>query len=128
MKTCIKCNTKLIIGTNWNQSLSNNCDYICNKCNYQYRTKNNGKYKGVYGIFEGDTCLYVGESQQYKRRISDHKYYIKNPFISSTPNFYTKLQKHRNITFKILEACNDHKDKEQHYIDTYKPLYNIKNN
>ena len=43
--------------------------------------------------------------------------------MTSESNFYIKLQKHRNLTFKVLEVCNDHKDKEKHYIDVYKPLY-----
>lgn len=91
---------------------------------YQYKRKYHTKIKGVYGIFDNE-CLYVGESQQLLKRIADHKCYIKNP-LSSHPGHYKlyfNLQKHTNLEFRILEECDNHKEKEQHYIQTLKPKY-----
>ena len=29
-----------------------------------------------------------------------------------------------HLDFRLLEECDDHKDKEQDYINLYKPIYN----
>ena len=102
-----------------------------NKRNYQKSVESVRKYanawgSGVYGIFEGEKCLYVGESKTLKHRIAIHKSGIKNPQIRPIQqSLYEALQNHSNIEFKILEQCDNHKEREGYFIDMYKPIYNI---
>jgi hypothetical protein len=90
----------------------------------------NKKGKGVYGIFSGMTCLYVGESSTLHRRISHHKSNIKYPENAPTKGetrLYYKLQSHNDIEFRILEQTDNHKEQEQVWIDYLNPLYNGRN-
>lgn len=126
MKTCRKCSVELTEGVNC-YSLKNK-DYICKPCRLKLtNTHLNWKkrIKGVYGLFDNDNCLYVGESSIVNNRISQHKTYIKNPLGAKKieQQFYFNLQNH-NITFRILEECDNHKEREQYYINTLKPKYN----
>jgi hypothetical protein len=126
MSVCRKCSVTLVEGTNC-YSLKNK-DYICKPCRLRLtNTHTNWKkrIKGVYGLFEGDTCLYVGESSIVNNRISQHKTYIKNPSGAkqSEQSFYFNLQQY-DITFRILEECDNHKEREQYYINNLKPTYN----
>ena len=94
-------------------------------CAVKARRKWNIKYQGVYGIFSGETCLYVGESKQVNKRICDHKSYIKNP--SSQPGhkeLYNLISQHKDIIFKILEETPNHKEQERIWINKLNPLYN----
>ncbi len=68
---------------------------------------------------------YVGSSKRIKRRISQHMSNLKggyheNKNIQSDFNLYGEY-----FSISILEFCNNYKDREQHYIDTLKPVYNI---
>lgn len=84
------------------------------------------KYKGVYGVFENGECLYVGRSKGINGRICQHKSFIKNPEScpKSHKKLYYKLQQHNHLVFGILEECENHKEREQHFIDMYNPMYN----
>lgn len=103
-----------------------------NKRNYQKSVESVKKYanawgSGVYGIFESEKCLYVGESNTLKHRIAIHKSGIKNPQIRPIQqSLYEALQNHNNIEFRILEQTNNHKEQEQVWIDYLNPLYNAR--
>ncbi len=79
---------------------------------------------GVYGIFENGKCLYVGESIKLYKRIVEHKTIIKYPEKTYQPKLYKALQQHNHIIFGIIEQCDNHKEREQYYINKLKPLYN----
>ena len=87
---------------------------------------NNSWGSGVYQMISDNQCLYVGCSKMLRKRVSDHKSYIKNPKASpqTWKEFYIKLQSHSNIEFKIVEVCDDYKEKEKQYINQLKPKYN----
>lgn len=81
--------------------------------------------QGVYGIWENGKCLYVGESKILKQRISQHKWLLKNPEKAGThTSLYYNLQTHNHLIFGVIEECENHKEREQHFIDIYKPIYN----
>ena len=79
---------------------------------------------GVYGIFENGICLYVGESIELYKRIIFHKTVVKRPETSTTPKLYEALQQHNHLIYGIIEQCDNHKEKEQYYINQLKPKYN----
>ena len=80
---------------------------------------------GVYAIYEMGKCLYVGESTQLNKRISNHKYYLHNPEAKcQTPNLYKSIRQHTNWIIGILEETDNHVEREQFYINKLKPLYN----
>ena len=84
------------------------------------------RIKGVYGIFSGETCLYVGESKQLNHRMSRHRQYIKNPDAKTrgSKQLYYNLRQYSNIEFKILEETDNHVKREQTWIEYMCPLYN----
>ena len=88
------------------------------------------KKQGVYEWYEGEICLYVGQSSQLNQRISHHKSLFKNPESSpkSTQYLYKSLQHHPNASIRVIEECSHNilLEREQHYIDALRPLYNIK--
>ncbi len=120
MYTCRKCKDKF---SNLAPSMVKNQDYICSPCHKKHNTWRY-KLKGVYGIFSGETCLYIGESKQVNRRISDHKYGIKNPTGKKQSSLWINLSRHKNIEFRILEVTVNHKEQEQVWIEYMTPLYN----
>ena len=93
---------------------------------YQKNKKIATSKKGVYAIFEMGKCLYVGESSWLKQRIWSHNSYIKNPLSASKNRqpLYYNLQQHSSYVIGILEETENHKEKEQYYINKLKPLYN----
>ncbi len=80
---------------------------------------------GVYEIYDNEISLYIGSSKTLTRRIWNHKSYIKNPSSAqpSVAYLYPLLQQH-NCSFRVLEQCDNYKEKEQHYINKLKPKYN----
>jgi CMP-N-acetylneuraminic acid synthetase len=99
------------------------------KIKYHHSSKWRNAKQGIYGIFEDNKCLYVGESSSLKYRLSFHKSAIKNPLmVKYQRELYYNLQQHLNIDFRILEETKRHKELEGYYIDIYKPLYNTVNN
>ena len=89
------------------------------------------KKSGIYEWYEGDICLYVGQSTWLLSRICSHKYWLKNPSSArkSTQYLYEALRQHQNPQIHIIEECSPEilLEREQYYIDIKKPLYN-KNN
>ena len=93
--------------------------------NYEQNKKIATSKKGVYAIFEMGKCLYVGESSWLKQRIWAHNSYIKNPESSGKrKHLYYKLQQHSSYVIGILEETDNHKEREQFYINQLKPMYN----
>jgi hypothetical protein len=92
--------------------------------------KNQIKGKAVYGLFSNEICLYIGQSKRFRSRKYNHTYWIKYPHKapSSHTELYNLLQSYSNIDIRIIEECSPEAllQREQHYIDNYKPLYNIK--
>ena len=147
-KTCTKCNKNKSIKefskkSNTKDGLNNRCKLCCKVIHKEYLQTNKGKKvlakavkkykrtskgkisqykfhnrwgKGVYGIFEKGKCLYVGESKTLSRRIYEHKHLLSH--ISN------ELKSHSEWFIGILEQCDNHKEKEQYYINKLKPLYN----
>ena len=95
---------------------------------YKQQQKYKYQYKGVYGLFENGVCLYVGESKRINVRKNEHFTCLNN--IENAPDgvkyLYKKLQKHNYVIFGILEETDNHKEREQYYINKLKPLYNVK--
>tara|TARA_R110002153_G_scaffold15392_7_gene54928 strand:- start:154 stop:546 length:393 start_codon:yes stop_codon:yes gene_type:complete len=128
MKQCKTCNEGksfseyYVVGKYYNSECKS-----CHKIRSKKHT-NTWKYKvkGVYGIFSGQSCLYVGESKQVNNRFTRHKHYIKNPEAKTRGNkeLYYQLQKHNNLEFRILEETLNHKAQERIWIDYLNPLYN----
>ena len=99
------------------------------KCKAKYNKKWDMKLgKGVYGLFEGTKCLYIGESSRLNRRKYEHSAAIKNPQTVTNKchhKLYDQLStNHTNIKWKILEQCDNHKERERYFIDMYNPIYN----
>jgi hypothetical protein len=131
MEHCRKCDTELTPENNWYSSFAKCNNRICIKCANQYAAPRSTKWrktgKGVYGIFFDNKCLYVGESSKLNDRISQHKQYIK----SSIPHnkhsiLYSELKQYSDLEIKILENTNNHKEREQYWIQKLNPKYNVK--
>ena len=89
--------------------------------------------QGIYEWYEGDICLYVGQSTWLRNRIQVHKTNFNNPEFSKTQKqfyLYELLRQHQNPQIRIIEECLPEilLEREQYYIDTKKPLYNRDNN
>jgi hypothetical protein len=86
------------------------------------------KIAGVYGIYNDDILLYVGQSKQLNGRITYHKSYIKNPTKASVDVqlFYHTLNQYKSVYFNIIEECSPTVllEREAHYITQLKPLLN----
>lgn len=86
---------------------------------------------GVYQIInEVNGKSYVGSSQNIDYRWSRHRNSFKKP-MKNRSILWDAAQKHgvENFTFIVLEECDVVKEmllaREQHYIDTLNPEYNI---
>jgi len=83
---------------------------------------------GVYGIYSNGIPLYIGESSGLNKRILQHKRFIKNTSIKHKFKheeiLYSNIRKHPNIIIGIIEECNNHKKREEYYINKLKPKYN----
>ena len=81
---------------------------------YMWENKTNGK-------------TYVGSSQDLRKRIQD--YFDKHVLNYSGSKIYKAILKygHDHFIFKVLEYChvNDLMVREQYYLDTLQPEYNI---
>ena len=125
MKVCKKCNKKKSLD-NFYKSGQYYKSY-CKNCFNKYHSNIIKKYKGVYGIFEDNKCLYVGESSRVNERMSKHRVFIKNIELTKhnpTQSYlYQKLSNHKNVVVKLLERTDNHKEQEKYYINKLKPLY-----
>ena len=140
VKTCSKCSKeKSLDKFNKNSASKDGKQSWCKVCVYEksknylkYKTsriksikKWNNKGQGVYGLFSGETCLYVGESSKLNQRKSAHFSCIKNPSNSKFhKQLYIRMSQHDNIYFKVLEETVNHKEQEQVWIEYMTPLYN----
>jgi hypothetical protein len=98
----------------------------------QYVKKYTHKKQGIYEWYEDNICLYVGQSTQLNGRVNSHKSLFKFPELSAKSRqayLYEALRQHQNPQIRIIEECPSEVllEREQYYIDTKKPLYNIKN-
>jgi hypothetical protein len=91
------------------------------------------KYQGIYGGKDAQTgqWLYVGASKSITGRINNHRYACRNLHKAqqhrpSHYDLYCKLNNHE-VEWSIIATCDvtSMKSLEQHYIDIYKPLYNV---
>ena len=137
MKTCTKCNVEKPLTEFYTRQ--SQCKPCKKKQDREYQRgkgkevmqravrKWQNEKQGVYGIFSKNLCLYIGESKRIKGRISDHKTWIRQPNKAPIQKYlYPLLTQHDNIEIRIIEECDNHKEREIHYINKYKPLYNEK--
>lgn len=81
---------------------------------------------GVYGLFSGNECLYVGASKQLKTRWGQHRRSLQH-----RKHINQKLQAEfdsgKQILFEVLESCKESelRQKEIEYIDVLKPTCNL---
>jgi group I intron endonuclease len=88
------------------------------------------KIRGIYKIQSQvkPQCVYIGSSEDIYSRWSKHR---REMFYNKHKN--SKIQNHYNkyglddFIFEIIEECSleDKLPKEQYYIDTFKPWFNI---
>ena len=78
---------------------------------------------GVYAVYSGDRCLYVGCSKQLYRRRFEH---MGGNYTSSHPSLREFKQNGGVTEFRILEICDNVHERETHYIQTLQPEFNIK--
>lgn len=144
-KQCTKCGEiKSLIEFNKNrqyyQSKCKICQVEYNKEKYKTESKwkkhrlkavmkCSTKTQAVYGIFDGSTCLYVGQSSCYESRKYQHTTMMKLKTLSDkTPvaYLYDLLRTHFSVDIRIIEECSPKilLKRERYYIDTKKPLYN----
>ena len=105
------------------------------KLNKQSVKKWQNNTSGVYGIYDNDKVLYVGQSVGINGRFKSHRHCIKCPksvekHAPESINLYNNLRSHSNVSIRIIEECSREVllQREQHYIDTLKPLYNTLKN
>ena len=148
MKTCSKCRVeKEIINFSKHSNTKDKLSSWCKKCTQNsskqtiknWKLKNpdkvniiqnkwNNKKSGVYEWYDDSISLYIGQSNSLNRRISHHKTYFKNPSLApkTAQYLYPLLNKHPNASIRVIEECSREVllEREQHYIDAKKPLYN----
>jgi predicted GIY-YIG superfamily endonuclease len=73
----------------------------------------------IYALVSGQLILYVGRTNDMKRRIKDHRCKKNNSHSKYIPEYI-------DWTMKLLETVPDDQGtvKEQYYYDTLKPFYN----
>jgi len=77
---------------------------------------------GVYAVYSGDRCLYIGCSKQLYRRRFEH---MGGTYTNSNP-LLREFTKDGGITeFRILEECDNTHERETYYIQTLNPEFNI---
>ena len=70
MKQCNKCHKEKPLTEYYSDKskISGYCSQ-CKSCHQYYKKIGHKQKQGVYGIFSGQTCLYVGESEELRNRI-----------------------------------------------------------
>ena len=147
MKRCSKCSVEKSLAEFYkDKTKKDGLQYWCKQCalnNIKKWKSNNPEQfintikkwtnntSGVYGIYGDDLCLYVGKSKGLNGRWKHHKYFIKHPkavekYQPNLLNLYNNIRLHSNVSIRIIEECSPELllEREQHYIDTIKPLYN----
>ena len=141
----MKCSVDLIVGDNWTASMKRQYQYKCKSC----YSKIVGKYSrteagkssleklkckiqpGIYGVYNNDKLIYIGESNKPYNRKSQHftNQGLDNARKMSIISYaLSKGELQRvNLTFKMLEFIDDtptRKQQEQCLIQRHKPRYN----
>lgn len=128
MKTCTKCSIeKPLSEYNKHKHTKDGLNSWCRKCTYTQNQEYNNRISSVYEIYDGDISLYIGQSKQYLSRRNGHKSKINHPKTDiRNEQFYNALKQHPNASIRIVEECSREVllEREQHYIDAKKPLYN----
>jgi group I intron endonuclease len=83
--------------------------------------------KGVYKITNiSNNKIYIGSSKRLTYRIRQHKSNYRHGR-GDNKNLQSEYVDDKFI-FDIIEVCDNYKEREQFYIDTLKPEYNIYRN
>ena len=129
MKQCIKCGIEKEENEYYiNDKKRGYRKSQCKSCFNEYIGYRHKLKQGVYGIFSGIQCLYVGESSRLTERINKHKSNINNIELARkhTPSqmwLYEGLQRYSNITIRILQECKNHKEQEIVWIEYLEPQF-----
>lgn len=84
--------------------------------------------KGVYGIFLFGQLIYIGSSKNILQRIISHV----EAAVSSTEHkddkkkYFWMWNYSDYVTFQVIEETEDYVNREEYYIELYKPIFNIK--
>ena len=160
-KHCTDCEIVLNPGVNCYLSMFNTGGYKCKSCKKKQSKVEHVKYwqmpsyrmrkaefiekyleqdgAGVYAIYENDECIYIGESNKIKSRVTAHfsKHIKKNKssWQSPIPELLAKGKINRDdLSYDILEPEDDAKtrqSRESYYIQEHiakygaAPKYNI---
>ena len=142
MKQCNNCKENLILNTNWRVSSQKNNIYRCNNCrnfdtltwkrnNVEHTNQLASKYayakQGVYGIFSDNQCLYVGESTMLTSRINKHSSHLNGKsrqHVRGQEKLYELMDAYDNKEIRILQECQNHKERELYWINKLNPLFN----
>ena len=159
-KLCTDCEIVLNPGVNCYLSMFNKGGYKCKVCKKKQSKVEHVKYwqmpsyrmrkakfiqkyhnkdgAGVYAIYENDECIYIGESNKIKSRVTAHfSKYLKtnNTWQSPIPELLAKGKINRDdLSYDILEPEDDTKtrqSRESYYIQEHiakygaAPKYNI---
>ena len=89
----------------------------------------------IYGLYENETCIYVGSSKNLNKRMIHHKYWITSSLISCKQyekplyQYIRQIGGWDKVQYKILEETdkqhNDLLQLEREYIDRLNPSQNI---
>jgi len=101
--------------------------------NKEKRKQHDAEYRkregiGVYGVkdVELGTYVYIGSGELAMRNDAHLKF--KKGSTSKLLQMLIKMNGKENYTFEVIEKCDEENriKKEQHYIDLYKPICNIR--
>lgn len=76
--------------------------------------------KYIYGLFDGDLCLYVGQTKNLQRRMKEHKNKKNGTGSGDIPEY-------NDVNMRILEKVLPEEKisvKEAQWYDILKPFYN----
>ena len=132
MKKCRVCSGDLVVGENITNARCKQYIWVCSPCwrninNTNHRKRYNKLKKesqpGVYGIYYGDECLYVGESEQCELRFHIHKqtHPTKSGWIGLNKSYI------KDYTQKIFKREEDQRKRrilEIELIVKHKPILN----
>ena len=84
--------------------------------------------KGVYGIFLFGQLIYIGSSKNILQRIISHVEAAVSPAEHNDDRKkYSWMYSYAEyVTFQIIEETDDYVNRENYYIELYKPIFNIK--
>jgi predicted GIY-YIG superfamily endonuclease len=151
-KHCTDCEIQLNPGVNCYLSMFNAGGYKCKSCKKEQSKVEHVRYwqmpsyrmrkakfieeyltrdgAGVYAIYENDECIYIGESNKIRSRITAHfSKHIKtnNTWQSPIPELLAKGKINRDdLSYDILEPEDDVKirqSRESHYIQEHIAKY-----